>query len=190
MFAKFIYSSLTLAIALGVGFSTAYFMVEEGRQFSAHKYGSWYGWPNSGTSDLDPYLKASLARSGNLQMGRAEGVTFSAKTDDNNDPLVASCKYQIAGSTPNASVWTLRTNSVSANNKIVERSYLVSSEIVYNSDGTFNISASQNVQPGNWLSTPASADFSFIMTFYDTNAFLVVGHEIAKLPSVRKVNCS
>lgn len=189
MFAKFIYSSLTLAIALGAGFGSAYFMVEDGRQLSAHKYGSWYGWPNSGTADVDPYLKASLARSGNLQMGRAEGVVFSASTDDDDNPLSAVCSYQIAGTTPNASVWTLRIQPTSTNGKTIEPSYLVSSEVIYNEDGTFNINAAQSVQSGNWLPIRSDKEFSFIMTFYDTNAFLVVGHEVASLPTVNKVSC-
>ncbi|MGJ8526913.1 DUF1214 domain-containing protein [Maritalea sp.] len=189
MFAKFIYLCLTLAVALSVGFGSAYFMLEDGRQLSAQKYGSWYGWPNSGAADIDPYLKASLARSGNLQMGRAEGVVFTADTDDDDISLSANCSYQIAGTTPNASVWTLRIQHAQIGGQVIDPHYLVSSEIVYNSDGTFNINVSQNVQPGNWLPILSDKEFAFIMTFYDTNAFLVVGNEVARLPSVRKVSC-
>lgn len=87
---------------MGTGFGSAYYMVENGRQLTASKYGAWYGWPSSGGTATHPYRRAALARSGALQLGRAEGVVFTAAKDDSGEELTNNCNYRIFGGTPDA----------------------------------------------------------------------------------------
>ena len=54
MLRNILYMLLTLAIALTVGFGTSLFMLENGRQLTAKRYGPWYGWPDAGIADIDP----------------------------------------------------------------------------------------------------------------------------------------
>jgi len=180
----------TLLVALSVGFGSAYYMVENGREMTATTYGSWFGWPETGGSDIDPYRKATLARSGALQLGRAEGVVFTATHDDAGENLVGGCTYLISGTTPSASAWTLRAMPIGPNVSDKNTVYLTSFQINRHNDGTFDITTSPDAQPGNWLSTANMNRMEFILSFYDTNAFLVVGQETTVLPALQKVSCS
>jgi hypothetical protein len=185
-----LYIVFTLLVALILGFGTSYYMVENGREMSAQRFGVWYGWADAGGADTDPYSKAVSARSGALQLGRAEGVVFTATQDQSGAFLSGSCSYLISGSTPSASVWTLRAAPMAENAENTDVEYLTSLQINRNAGGTFTITVSPNAAHGNWLPTPDSGKLKFILSFYDTNAFLVSGHELAVLPTVQKVNCS
>jgi len=182
--------ALTFAIAIAVGFGTSLYMLENGRQITAKQYGPWYGWPDAGIADIDPYLKAYLARSSSLQMGRAEGVIFAANTDDLGEPLTGSCSYTIEGKTPQASVWSMFIDQKSGEDDTPNVTYLLSSEINWNADQTFSIYIAPTVKAGNWLEMPNAEFVQFNLTFYDTNAFNIVGQELESLPSINKVECS
>lgn len=185
-----IYIVLTLAIAMGTGFGSAYYMVENGRQLTASKYGAWYGWPSSGGTATHPYRRAALARSGALQLGRAEGVVFTAAKDDSGEELTNNCNYRIFGGTPDASAWTLRAVAVGDSSPTEKGRYLVSNQINRFDDGKFEILVSSKIQPGNWLPTPEAELFALKLSFYDTTAFLVVGNDEVELPSIERENCS
>ncbi|MCZ4271168.1 DUF1214 domain-containing protein [Maritalea porphyrae] len=185
------YILFTLFVALLVGFGSAFFMLENGRRITAQQYGAWIGWVNAGGADTDPYHKAGLARTGALQLGRAEGLVFSASQDDNGDRLDGKCSYLISGSTPRASIWTLRATEVTSNDPTIKTpNYLTSLQVNRHPDGGFDIIAAPQAQPGNWLNTMDIGKMKFTLSFYDTNAFLVVGHESVVLPTVQKVSCS
>lgn len=185
-----IYIVLTLVIALSTGFGSAYYMVENGRQLTASKYGAWYGWPDAGGTDTHPYRRAALARSGALQLGRAEGVVFTATKDDDGKELVSNCQYRIFGDTPDASAWTLRAIATGESSIANKGQILVSNQINRFDDGKFEVLVSSKIQSGNWLPTPEAEQFALKLSFYDTTAFLVVGNDAVELPSIRRVNCS
>src|SRR4051795_9020789 len=69
--------------------------------------GVWTARPKTGTADVDPYSRASIARSGELPVGTGDGVAFSATTDDKNKPLDGRCDVGISGGTPAGGSWTL-----------------------------------------------------------------------------------
>ena len=69
--------------------------------------GAWTARPNSGTAEIDPYSRASIARSGELPIGTGDGIAFSATTDDKKRPLDGRCDVVVSGVTPAARFWTL-----------------------------------------------------------------------------------
>src|SRR5690554_4236243 len=71
-----------LVVALSVGFGTSYYALTDGRLFAAVRVGAWAAWPDVGQPMPDPYSRAYLARTGTLQLGYAEGLQFTASTDD------------------------------------------------------------------------------------------------------------
>ena len=188
---------MTLAIALLVGFGGTISALTEGRQIAAREYGVWYGWPDAGAEEIDPYLRADLARSGNLQLGRAEGVSFHAIVDDQGGELNGRCSYTVSGTVPKSSAWTIRVaprkqNGYSLNASNGDgspTSFLVNNEIQFGAKGKFTIDVSPSPKPGNWLKSPEGA-FELTLNVYDSNAFVVVGNETVKLPLVRKGSCS
>ena len=98
---------VTLVIATVVGLGTTWLTLSRGTAFGALPIGAWTAWPKTGTSDADPYARASIARSGELPVGAGDGVAFIAKADDNGRALDGRCDVVVAGTTPQARFWTL-----------------------------------------------------------------------------------
>src|SRR3979411_2813402 len=69
--------------------------------------GAWTARPRTGTAEVDPYSRASIARSGELPVGTGDGAAFSATTDDRKRPLDGRCDVVVSGVTPAARFWTL-----------------------------------------------------------------------------------
>lgn len=190
--------SLAFVIAMIVGFGGTISALNDGRQVTAKQYGQWYGWPEAGNADIDPYLRAELARSGKLQLGRAEGVVFNAENDEDGEPLSGDCTYTISGQMPRSSVWTIRAKPTTNPGFLPFASepstqgafnYLVSSELQFDGDDIAEIVVSAMPSAGNWLKAP-NKRYSLALSIYDTNAFVVVGNETVTLPTIKKGKCS
>ena len=73
---------LAFAVAASVGLGTTLLTLQEGTPFGGFTVGAWTAWPRTGTSDIDPYARALIARSGELPMGAGDGIAFVATIDD------------------------------------------------------------------------------------------------------------
>ena len=82
-----IISLIALVIATGVGLGMTWTTSTRGLSFDALKIGPWTAWPRTGTAEIDPYARASVARSGELPIGSGDGVAFVASQDDKGRPL-------------------------------------------------------------------------------------------------------
>ena len=69
--------------------------------------GAWTAWPKTGSVDIDPYARATIARTGALPIGVGDGVAFFARTDDAGNALDGRCTFLISGATPAARYWTV-----------------------------------------------------------------------------------
>ena len=98
---------LALIIASAIGLGSTYMTATKGTDLGTLKIGAWTARPKTGTADVDPYSRASIARSGELPVGTGDGVAFSANTDDRNRPLDGRCDVVVSGVTPAARFWTL-----------------------------------------------------------------------------------
>ncbi len=159
-----------LAVAAAVGLSATYFALTRGAAFGALTIGSWTAWPKTGTSDADPYARATIARTGQLPLALGDGVSFTAQSDDTGKLLDGRCDIVLSGVTPAARFWTLTlyngdgelvTNSV-------QRYGFSSQEIVRYADGSFEIVVAPRAQPGNWLPTGGIDRYALVLRFYDT----------------------
>ena len=68
----FLYA-LTIGAVFGLGLT--WFGLGGGPMLGAMRIGPWTAWPEAGTQDADRYVRASLARSGDLPLGAGEGLT-------------------------------------------------------------------------------------------------------------------
>src|ERR1700726_3669379 len=113
--------------------------------------GAWTARPKTGTADVDPYSRASIARSGELPIGTGDGIAFSATTDDKKKPLDGRCDVVVSGVTPAARFWTLtlfdRKGHLVANS--LQRYGFTSQEIIRGPDGGFEIRVPHACAPGN-----------------------------------------
>ncbi|MGE3247693.1 MAG: DUF1214 domain-containing protein [Beijerinckiaceae bacterium] len=165
------FKSLFVALAgTALGLLATWFSIEQGQGFGAVQAGPWIGWPRAGTQEADPYARAAMSRTGEVPLGLAEGLSFLARADSAGEPLQSGCAYTIRPPMPVARYWSLSVSSPEGQplNSNFGRSGLTSSEIYRTGAGTFSISVSSRVQPGNWLPVPERQPFVLMLRLYDT----------------------
>lgn len=162
-----------LAVCIGgslLGLALTYLAVERGTCVGTVEAGPWTFRPSIGTTEIDPYTRAMLARSGELPLGTAEGLSFLAGSDSSGAPFDPGCDYIVTGSIPRARYWTLSLHS--AEGELVanaaDRYGFTSADILRSADGGFEIVASRQARPGNWLPIGTQARFVLVLRLYDT----------------------
>jgi len=183
---------VTLMIATIVGLGTTWMTATRGVNVGTIKIGAWTARPRTGTSDIDPYSRASVARSGELPVGTGDGVMFTATTDDTGRQLDGRCDVVVKGVTPAARFWTLTfydpKGRLVANS--LQRHGFTSQEIVRGSDGSFEIRITSRSRAGNWLPTGGLDRYMLALRLYDTP--VGVGTRTQKdapMPSIMTVGC-
>ncbi|MCP1853603.1 MULTISPECIES: DUF1214 domain-containing protein [unclassified Bradyrhizobium] len=183
---------LALVIATAVGLGLTYATATRGTDLGTLKIGAWTARPKSGTSDVDPYSRATIARSGELPIGTGDGIAFSAVSDDKNKPLDGRCDIVVSGVTPAARFWTLtlfdRKGHLVANS--LQRYGFTSQEIMRASDGTFEIHIASRSRAGNWLPTGGIERYALMLRLYDTPVGVATRTQRdAPMPSITTTGC-
>ncbi len=183
---------VTLIIATIVGLGATWMTATRGVNVGTIKIGAWTARPKTGTSDIDPYSRASVARSGELPVGTGDGVMFTATTDDTGRLLDGRCDIVVKGVTPAARFWTLTfydpKGRLVANT--LQRYGFTSQEIVRGSDGGFEVRVTSRSRAGNWLPTGGLDRYMLALRLYDTP--VGVGTRTQKdapMPSIVTVGC-
>jgi hypothetical protein len=163
-------SLFALAVAALVGLGTTWLTLSRGVAFSAVPIGAWTAWPRTGTSDADPYARATIARTGELPIGSGDGVTFVARSDDIGRPLDGRCDVLVSGNTPQARFWTLTLYDPQGHlvSNTLDRQGFTSQEIVRRSDGSFELLVAPRARAGNWLPTNGVDRYVLMLRLYDT----------------------
>ena len=186
-------SLLAFTVAAAIGLGGTWLTLTRGVAFGAVHLGAWTAWPKTGTSSIDPYARAEIARTGMLPIGLGDGVAFFARTDDHGRRLDGRCEVELDGNTPSARFWTLTlydpNGQLVAN--AINRFGFTSREIVRRSNGSFAIQVAPRVRPGNWLPTGGIGEYTLVMRFYDTPVGVATraGHE-APMPTIRTRGCA
>lgn len=185
-------SLFALAIAALVGLGATYLALTRGAAFGALSIGAWTAWPKTGTQDADPYARAAIARTGQLPVALGDGVSFTAKADDNGKNLDGRCDVVVSGVTPAARFWTLTLYNIEgqlvANS--VNRYGFTSQEIVRHADGSFEIAIGPRANSGNWLPTGGIEKYVLVLRFYDTavGVSTKAGREVP-MPAIATRSC-
>jgi hypothetical protein len=183
---------LALTIAAAIGLGATWFAITEGTAYGGVTIGAWTAWPRVGTSGIDPYARAMIARSGELPIGTGDGVAFYARADDAGRPLDGRCDVALTGITPQARYWTITLYDLEgrlvANS--VQRQGFTSQEIIRRSDGTFEIMVGPRARPGNWLPSGGIERYLLTLRLYDTPIGVTTrtGRD-APMPSVTQKAC-
>ena len=183
---------LALIIATVVGLGATWMTATRGTDLGTLTIGAWTARPRTGTNEIDPYARATIARSGELPVGTGDGVAFSATTDDNNRPLDGRCDVVVNGVTPAARFWTLTLYD--PNGRLVantlQRYGFTSQEIVRGSDGGFEVRVAARSRAGNWLPTGAIERYVLMLRLYDTPVGVATRTpRDAPMPSIAMVGC-
>jgi hypothetical protein len=180
------------AVAAAFGLGLTQYALTRGTAFGAITIGAWTAWPKTGTSDIDPYARAAIARSGELPIGSGDGVAFFASSDDTGKSLDGRCTVTISGTTPAARFWTLTLYDLDGRlvPNAVDRYGFTSQEIARRSDGSFEIAVSARARPGNWLPTGGIDRFVVALRLYDTPVGVATRTaKDAPMPAVAQGGC-
>ena len=179
---------LSFIVAAGIGLGSTWYALTQNLSFGALELGAWKGYPRNGTTGIDPYARAVIARNGELPVGSGDGVTFTAAADDSGRPLDGRCDVVVHGTTPPARYFTLTLYTPSgelvANS--LDRHGFTSQELVRDASGEFEITVSPRARPGNWLPTGGIDGYLLMLRFYDTSLGIATraGRE-APMPAIR-----
>jgi hypothetical protein len=183
---------LALIIATAVGIGATWMTATRGTDLGTLTIGAWTARPRTGTAEVDPYSRASIARSGELPVGTGDGVAFSATTDDRKRLLDGRCDVVVSGVTPAARFWTLTLydskGHLVANS--LQRYGFTSQEIIRSSDGAFEVRVASRSRSGNWLPTGGIERYALMLRLYDTPVGVATRTQRdAPMPSIATVGC-
>lgn len=184
---------LTMAIATFVGLGLTWNTATRGVEIGTLTIGPWTARPRIGTSEIDPYARAAVARSGELPIGAGDGITFRANADNAGKKLDGRCDVVVSGVTPPARFWTLTVYDTKG--KLVantlNRYGFTSQEVVRASDGSFTVRIAPRARSGNWLPTGGISRYQLLLRLYDTPVGVATrSQKDAPLPSITMAGCS
>ncbi len=166
----FLSSCFTLLLAAVIGLGATWLTLTRGVTFGSLTIGAWKAWPKSGSVDIDPYARATIARTGELPIGTGDGVAFYARTDDAGSTFDGRCTFVISGMSPAARYWTVTLydpeGRLVANS--IDRHGFTSAEVVRDAGGRVTINVGPRARPGNWLPSGGVEKFVLVWRLYDT----------------------
>ncbi|KRE17924.1 hypothetical protein ASE63_01655 [Bosea sp. Root381] len=181
-----------IALGAGLGLASAHLAVA-GRPFLGKvEIGPWQAWPRSGGRDIDPYMRAWLARGVHLPLGAGEGLELVAERDDQGSLLDGRCRYLLSGVTPTTRGWTLSVTDADgrAFRLPLDRSGFTDAEVLRDEDGSLRIAAASWPQAGNWLPLPTSGRLQLRLRLYDTPIATQAGETRPEsLPRIQRLDC-
>ena len=187
------FKSIIVAIAGAVlGLLLTWLSIERGHGFGAVRAGPWIGWPKAGTGRADPYARAAMARTGQVPLDLAEGLTFIARSDSSGARLDPACSYAIRPPVPIARYWSLTVSTPEGQQQRYDaiRRGMTSSEIFRRGPNGFTIMVASAVKPGNWLPIMPGEPFVLVLRLYDTPVSAAASALGAQdLPRIERKDC-
>jgi hypothetical protein len=183
---------VALALAAAVGLGSTWMTTTRGTELGTLTIGAWTARPRTGTTDIDPYSRATITRNGELPIGTGDGIAFTARADDKKKLLDGRCDVVVSGVTPAARFWTLtlydNKGRLVANS--LQRYGFTSQEIVRGADGGFEIHIASRSRAGNWLPTGGIERYSLMLRLYDTPVGVATRTQRdAPMPQIATVGC-
>jgi hypothetical protein len=182
---------LILAAAIGLG--ATWLTLTRGVAFGAMTVGAWTAWPKTGSVDMDPYARATIARTGALPIGAGDGVAFFAHTDDAGNALDGRCTFVVSGATPAARYWTVTLYDAQGRlvPNTIDRHGFTSAEVLRDTSGNFAITVAPRARPGNWLPSGGVEQFVLVWRLYDTPIGVAsLTTKQGPMPIIVRMNCS
>jgi hypothetical protein len=184
--------AIALTIAFGGGIWSTLVALDATVGFGGIRLGPWEAFPEAQTAEADPYAKAHRANAGKLLYASAEGLAFTAATDETGARLTGDCSYRITGHTPPARLWTLFTTLPDGTSPAASSDLPValnSRTVLRDGEGAFDIIVSATAKPANWLAVPARGTFRLTLTLLDTPTAGSSGLIDLSMPRIQKIGC-
>jgi hypothetical protein len=153
------------AVSLVLGLGSANYMISDGFSLVVGQTGPWKAWVTAGGLAADPYTKAHIARSGDLPITSASGLTFFASTDSGGRELSSYCDYEIVARPLSALWWTIAVFDEDGKlipNKAARHAFN-SQSLTILPDGTQRINLAPEARPGHWLPSGEGHDLILVL---------------------------
>ncbi len=184
---------LVFALAAVLGVGSAWWAVDREVAVEQLQVGGWTAWPTAGEPGADPYVRALFARTGELPMNIAEGLSFAARRDSEGMLLRADCQYRVAGAVPAAGWWTLsvyRDETHTLIDNPAERYGFASAEALREPDGTVEIVVAPRARPGNWIPVdPEAGNLRLVFRLYETPLSVGGAIDAIEMPEIEREGC-
>jgi hypothetical protein len=180
-------------VAAAIGLGATWLTLTRGIAFGSLTIGAWTAWPKNGSVDIDPYARATIARTGELPIGAGDGVAFYAHTDDTGNAFDGRCTYVVSGMTPAARYWTLTLYDAQGRlvANTIDRHGFTSAEILREAEGRFVINVGPRARSGNWLPSGGIEQFVMVWRLYDTPIGVAsLTTKEGPMPAVVRKSCS
>ena len=184
---RVVHLAYVIALGAGLGLASAHLAVAGRPLLGLVEIGPWQAWPRSGGRDIDPYMRAYLARGVHLPLGTGEGLELIAERDEEGRALDGRCLYRISGEIPTTRGWTLSVTDADGRSfrLPLDRSGFTDAEVVRAENGSLQIAAA-----ADWLPLPTSGRFQFRLRLYDTPIATQAGETRAEsLPRIQRIAC-
>lgn len=191
-YAKYLRAGAVLIGGLALGLFATFVSLNSGYGFSPLRAGGWTAWPGVGGPDIDPYARAVIARSGEAQLSRDQGLVFSTEEDASGAPLDGACEYRIVDPVPPARYWTL--SLAKPDGGLIEnptgRYGFSSVDVLRREGGAFDITIARSARAGNWLSPGEARKFILLLRLYDTPLDVEAKASPDSFPKIVKLKCA
>lgn len=184
---------LILVVATVVGLGATWMTATRGTDLGTLTIGPWTAHPRIGTTEINPYARAAVVRSGALPLGTGDGIAFIATADDAKRTLDGRCDVTVSGVTPPARFWTLTLYDTKGHlvANALQRYGFTSEEIVRNADGSFVVRLASRARSGNWMPTGGIERYQLILRLYDTPVGIATRTQRdAPMPAITTAGCS
>lgn len=177
--------------ALAAGIGSGWALLGEKPPFGAVHLGSWQSFPRIGSSDVDPYGRAILARGPHLPLAAGEGIQLIAQSDSAGAPLEGRCRYRLSGMTLPSRGWTLTVTDKADRVVPGTTAAMSDADLISDESGQLMITVSAKITSGAWLGVPPDGRFGLILRFYDTPFSASIGQLPAQsLPRIERLSCA
>ncbi len=155
--------------------------------------GPWQAWPRSGGRDIDPYMRAYLARGVHLPLGTGEGLELIAERDEDGPRAGRALSLRSFGrGSDDARLdavghgWRRPLLPPAAGPQRLHRC----GGGARAENGSLQIAAAAWPQAGDWLPLPTSGRFQFRLRLYDTPIATQAGETRPEsLPRIERIEC-
>jgi len=182
-----------LAVSLGGGLGSAWYMIEAGSQLSTRSFGPWTAWSASGRPDADPYTRAHTARNALLPLASTLELTYRARADSRGGKLNSACDYAVVVEGLDNAWWNLAVFDTRGRliPNAAERYAFSSDTVMRETDGRAIVTLARDARAGNWLPIGGGGRIILLFTVQDATLASAVyeGSDAVHLPSIERVAC-
>jgi hypothetical protein len=182
-----------VALAVGGGLGTAWYMIEAGSRLNTRTFGPWMTFTAAGRPDADPYTRAHMIRNAQLPLSSTLELTFRAKSDSGGGRLTSACDYAVLMEDLGSAWWSLAVFDGQGRliQNAAERHAFNSSTAMREPDGRTVVVLARDARPGNWLPSGRSGRVVLVLTVQDAGMAAVVhdGGSPKSLPEIQRTGC-